>query len=490
MKMREVNDGYCGIKQFSSDAEFKRIAKTLQAGRIDGGIHKEKDFDMFVPAEIDKVYKRVCQYAFAVARSDEKISEYDKVELTKFGTKRELVVAYRGMLEALKVGGKSDMEAVRNAHSSATLIDPTTGKDTTASVHSFPLAASLDGMSDIEKQYMVRSVDEAKIVRTPFPALDYQLRGAGQKVGGIEPGDVLTIAAQSGGGKSFLAADFATVAFQNGLNVLVVTLENRPETFMSRWSQSWNPFGIHDPLLLDDKLKTKGVVITTNGNLFVADCVDTMHPDDIRARKMATQIAMVRASSAHHPDNPGHLLLDPLDGMFANSNMIGERMNAYTRKYNRHIDLLVIDSALQLVTNEENKVFHRHDLVARAVEEIAFLAGMHRVAIVMTHQLNAGGNKAVLKNKIPTRTDLGGSINVLQKSSVIVINAVTPHHTDCSAGLLYLAKSRHGMEGAYIHYMRDLRNGIGVLPDSDRYIGNSDKDEKAVRAQMRKYRDV
>ena len=484
-QLRDMGDGYCGIERFRDDEEFFDASNKLTDGYIiKGSRFKEKNLAMFEITQLESLRNKIVKHASAIAKNDKTISGYNLEKLRKHLAITNLATNYFNASNCINRG---DTKAARNAHFAAPLIDVTTGKDTISSVHSFPLASSLDGMSDVEIQDMCDSTVADDVIQTPFFELNKQLRAPGQTKGGVQRGDVLTIASTSGGGKSFLAEAFATDAFRYGRNVLVLTLENRRETFLDRLAQRFNPYGEYDPEVLDDETGHFGVVTTTNGNIYVAECIDKMSPEDIQARKIATRVAMIYALSAYN-DIPGHLLLDPLDDMFANANMINERIDAYQTKYNRKLDLLVIDSALQLTSNVVNNSRQNHETKSEAIEEIAFLAASQRVAIVMTHQMNATGNRNAANNKVSSATDMGTTLNVLMKSSTVIINNATDAQIDNDCASLEVAKSRHGRKGAVIFYVRDLPYGVGFLPYTDRYVGNGDKDEKLMKISRRKFR--
>ena len=485
-QLRDMGDGYCGIERFNDDEEFLEAANRLTDGYIiKGSRFKEKNLAMFEITQLESLRNKIVKHASAIAKNDKTISKYNLEKLRRHLAITNLATNY---FNASNCINKGDTKAARNAHFAAPLIDITTGKDTIGSVHSFPLASSLKGLSDVEIQDMCDSTVADDVIETPFFELNKQLRAPGQTKGGVQRGDVLTIPSTSGGGKSFLAAEFGIYAFRYGRNVLVLTLENRRETFLDRLAQRFNPYGEYDPEVLDDPNEEFGVVTTTNGNIYVAECINKMSPEDIQARKIATRVAMIHAMSAYHSDNPGHLLLDPLDNMFTNANMIKERIEAYQTKYNRNLDLLVIDSALQLTSNAVNSNRQNHEIKSEAIEEIAFLASSQRVAVVMTHQMNATGNKNAANNKVSSVTDMGTTLNVLMKSSTVVINNATDAQIDNDCASLEVAKSRHGRKGAVIFYMRDLPYGVGFLPYTDRYVGNGDKDEKLMKISRRKFR--
>ena len=490
MRMREVNGGYCGIDKFKDKAFFLKMTQEMTAGRDFETGYKEisvESADDGVIKQMDHIYNCLCKYSLLAAQRSATLTDYDRSKMTNYVNVKNAAGGFADYLENIKNGEIEHASALLH---SISLVHPTTGKNISNSIHTKPL---IDSVLLADKKTRIQLLADSAavdVIRTPVFSLNMELRSANQKFGGIELGDIFTFASQSGGGKSFWSWEFAKQAYMDGRVVLYLTLETKRDTVLKRATTQFNPYGVYDEDRLLDHQKRYGIVESFSGNLYIRDCIDNIDDKEIQARQIASYTTMVKSLQVFTKERPGDLIIDPVDNEMANTNIIQDKVKAYEAQYKRKVDFIVIDSALQLTTNKNHRNFQHFDVARTAIEELHTFTAKNKVAVFMTHQMNAGGNKKVSRNTRPSENDMSATLNVLQKSSVVVVNFVSDTHDQYGCGELILRKSRHGRKGAIIHYMRDLQNGVGFLPYSDRYIGNGDKDEKAMKAQKRRYFDV
>ena len=486
MKLIEMNDGYCGINKFANVSAFREAADLLEGGRDYASGYEEMSYASLIKndkVKADHIYESLREAGISRLQDSPELTDWEKGLLTNFVTNNSVSLALGDVLSA------NDPQAVRTALGSIRVIDPITGDDG-IDQHSKPLPSDLKGMTDAAILHLCGGGVSGKVIRTPFAKLNYKLCAAGQTEGGIELGDLWVIAGASGSGKSFAIAEFAITALRNGLRVLFLTLENSEKTVRNRFCKRWNPWGVYDEDLLYDPEKKKGVVTTTNGNIYVAETPFDLPIEKVEGRRMATEIAAIHAlSTAYLPDGatPGQLVVNPLHNRVANANTIRELALGYEIETGHSFDIILIDSLLQLSPNKE-MVDANHNIMRKAVDEVHDFARDTGIPIVMTHQVNAQGNKAAKNNKRFTENEMGSTLGALQKAAVVLLNYVSKYHGETSCAEVILAKSRHGENDCIFHYMRDLPNGIGILPYSDHYIGSTSNDAQGVKIQRRKHR--
>ena len=485
-QMRELGGGYCGSSQFSDISAFIQAAKQLPKGRIDN-TYDEMSYDTLNEDDLKKVHNIHSEMCKVCIRRLQENPELTESEMEDLNSDINLNRLGAGFLESAKGIRKRDTTAANNAIIGVRLIDPITGDDS-VDIEALPLPSDFSKLTDAQKIYLCGDGGADNVIPTPFFSLNNKIRGAAQTYGGIERGEMFTICGQSGGGKSFAIAEFAITAYANRFNVLVLTLENTRKVFMDRMCKRFNPWGVYDPDVLYDPTENLGIVTFTNGNIYVAETPNNKKLAEREARRMATELTALGAMAVFHKkEEPKFFVVNSLSGGIPNANTIRAHTEMFEREYGCPVDLVLIDSAVQITPNKEMNDQH-HNIIRKAVDEVHDYARDTKVSVVMSHQLNAQGNNAANNNKRPTQKEIGSTVGIFQKSAQVIILWNSRYHAETSSAELILAKSRHGEAGSVFHFMRDLPNGVGVIPYSDVCIGNVDRDLKDVGKLRRKHR--
>lgn len=262
-------------------------------------------------------------------------------------------------------------------------------------------------------------------IATSFPELDYVLGG------GLQPGEICLVAADTNAGKTSLVSQWAWHAVtQQGKNVVIFTSEtNRIQVrfkIIARHSRYLADIAADTPMVLKKGLNTR----------------------DLRAGSLdEDQLRWFRGTVRHFADNPLHgrcYVAQVPRG--ATIGVLEARLARISRMF--PVDLLIIDS-LYLLRGDRKRQSKREelsDIVVEANQLATTFAKGHGVPLISPWQMNREGNKEARSRGYYTSADLAETAEASNTADLILSLIVGPEVTDWRAAPIKLGtvKVREG----------------------------------------------
>lgn len=217
-------------------------------------------------------------------------------------------------------------------------------------------------------------VDQKDVFPTPYPSLNKYLNNG---LGGMRRGQLMTVAARTGVGKTIFSTQFATFAAREGKNVLIFSLEVGMEELYKRVLASYGqiPLGaIEDPTCMKEEKKKAW--------------------DEVR--KLPIYI----------DDTPG-ITMDKI------------RAIATKRNRQKQIDLIFIDY-LQLIRGQRKSGQRSDEVLGDLSRASKILSRELNCTVVILVQLKRP-DKLDDPNRLPSMNDIHGSSFIANDSDVVVI---------------------------------------------------------------------
>lgn len=229
-------------------------------------------------------------------------------------------------------------------------------------------------------------------------------------IGGLRKGALLTVAADTGGGKTCFAVNVAcNQVFRFGKKALIVSMEMKRKSLMARILSSLTSipsWKIEKARLNVQELQAISAMVTKmegfNDKLIISQN-PRMTPDDIMSE--------VRYQSLEQP-----------------------------------VDLLVIDYLQLIELNTNDDSYERISKVSRTIKEISM---RFNIPVIVISQFNREKHRRAQDDKAPKLSDLKGSGNIEQDSDVVLFIQADKTESKEQNAQFHVAKNRYGQEGEF-----------------------------------------
>lgn len=216
---------------------------------------------------------------------------------------------------------------------------------------------------------------------------------------GLERGWLVTLAARSSIGKSAIAMNMAISMAQQGLNVLVYSLEMSPNEYMNRVLSQLS--GVSNALWKYGKVDDSTIGVAADKFLKFSDNIN------------------IRYSSSFDSDE------------------IVRDIYAYGKA-----DVVIVDY-LQLINDKEQRGETRTNMIGRITRKFKEVAVDMNCAVIQLSQVSREATKN--DSKMPSLEQLRDSGSIEQDSEAVLI--LNREERDSTEGILRIAKNRHGSVG-------------------------------------------
>lgn len=284
------------------------------------------------------------------------------------------------------------------------------------------LKLSGDEEKDISEQvddfakYIRQPTDKRKGIPTMLPELD-------RYTGGWRPGQLITVAARTGIGKSVFATNCTISALKEGKAVLFFSLEMSPDQLLTRMVANYSDLYLND---INPIKRNPDGTINRNIELKIEEAQEFLKSSDLTI------------------DNTYEATVEYIRGK---SKEVAEKKG--------HIDLIIVDY-IQLIKSTA-RTNNRQEQIAEISRSLKVLAKELETPIMVVAQLNRskgqnGGQEA--DDEMPSKDDIRESGAIAMDSDiVIIIHRKYRDESPIKKAVIILDKNRDGIadKNIYVH---------------------------------------